>query len=240
VSDDAFSYVGQELDVFAEARTWKAYWHSQIARFIARGRILEVGAGIGTNTALLCHGGVADWVCLEPDATLAGRLRALVQEHGLANCDVREGGIDTLGATECFDAILYIDVLEHIDDDRAEIENAFRHLAPGGALIILSPAHQWLFSPFDAAIGHFRRYNRRTLESAIPPALQRQFVKYLDSVGLLASTMNRYVLRQSYPTSPQIHFWDRRLVAASKVVDPLLMYSAGKSILGVWRRASTD
>jgi 2-polyprenyl-3-methyl-5-hydroxy-6-metoxy-1,4-benzoquinol methylase len=237
VSDDAFSYVGQELEIFATARTWKGYWRSQITEFITSGRVLEVGAGIGANTALLCHAGVHHWVCLEPDASLTNRLRSVVQQQRLANCDVRDGGIGTLGATECFDAILYIDVLEHIADDRAELEKAFHHLAPGGALIILAPAHQWLFSPFDAAIGHFRRYNRRTLELAIPAALQRQFVKYLDSVGLLASTMNRYLLRQSHPTSRQIEFWDRRLVTASKIVDPLLMYSAGKSILGVWRRS---
>ena len=47
----------------------------------------------------------------------------------------------TLPAEAKFDAILYIDVLEHIEDDRAEMARAAARLKPGGALIVLAPAH---------------------------------------------------------------------------------------------------
>ena len=76
---------------------------------------------------------------------------------------------DILDRPQRFDAVLYIDVLEHIEDDRGELERATRLLREGGYLIVLSPAHQWLFSPFDEAIGHFRRYDRRSL-GALQPA----------------------------------------------------------------------
>ena len=62
--------------------------------------------------------------------------------------------------------------LEHIEDDREGLKLAAAHLRPGGRTIVLSPAHQWLFTPFDAAIGHFRRYNRSMLRSISPPELR--------------------------------------------------------------------
>ena len=48
---------------------------------------------------------------------------------------------------ESFDTIIYIDVLEHILEDKKELEKATSFLKPGGYLIILSPAFQFLYSP---------------------------------------------------------------------------------------------
>ena len=57
---------------------------------------------------------------------------------------------------------------------------------------------------------------------------------YLDSCGLCASLGNRLLLQQNLPTANQILFWDRRLVPVSRILDPLLFFKVGKSILGVW------
>jgi hypothetical protein len=143
-----------------------------------------------------------------------------------------------LNPTEQFDAILYIDVLEHIADDADEMRRAAAHLREGGRCIVLSPAHQWLFSEFDAAIGHHRRYSRKSLKAAGKgvDSLRLERLCYLDSCGLLASTANRLLLRQSMPGLRQILFWDRFLVRGSRLLDPLLFYGAGKSVLGVWTR----
>ena len=58
-----------------------------------------------------------------------------------------------------FDTIMYLNVLEHIENDNKEIVNAYEKLNPNGYLIILVPAHNELYSKFDKAIGHFRRYD---------------------------------------------------------------------------------
>jgi hypothetical protein len=141
-----------------------------------------------------------------------------------------------LPADEVFDTILYIDVLEHIEDDRSETARAAAHLAPGGRLVVLAPAYAWLFSPFDAAIVHYRRYTRATLYQVAPPGLVREAAFYLDMVGLASSAANRVLLGASMPTRAQILFWDRVLVRASRLVDPLLGRRAGRSVVVVWRR----
>jgi hypothetical protein len=102
-------------------------------------------------------------------------------------------------------------------------------------VIVLAPAHQWLFTPFDSAIGHFRRYTRKTLAAAAPPELHTEKLIYLDAVGLAASLANRLLLKQSMPTHAQIQTWDRLMVPISRLLDPLLGNRAGKSVLGIWR-----
>jgi hypothetical protein len=99
--------------------------------------------------------------------------------------------------------------LEHIEDDRGELARIARALRPGGHVVVMSPAHPFLFSAFDAAIGHHRRYARRTLTAAAPPALRLVRMEALHSVGMVASLMNRLVLRQSMPTREQLAVWDR-------------------------------
>ena len=91
-------------------------------------------------------------MCLEPDTQLAKRLSSFLREHDrTSNCELINGTLKDLPQNSLFDTILYIDVLEHIEDDKAEINLAVRHLTPKGKLIILSPAHNFLFSKFDAS-----------------------------------------------------------------------------------------
>ncbi|WP_272910938.1 class I SAM-dependent methyltransferase [Falsiroseomonas oryziterrae] len=203
-------------------------------------RILDVGAGIGATFDVLGDAPHESWLALEPDPNLAAQLRKRHEASLLSPAlQLRVGTVDDLSEDELFDTILYIDVLEHIAEDRAQLATAARHLATGGRLVVLSPAHSWLFSPFDAAIGHVRRYDRVRLREAAPVHLTCLKLDYLDSAGLLASIGNRLLLRSSEPSPAQIRFWDGLLVPFSRRLDPLLGRRVGKSILGVWQKDST-
>lgn len=229
-------YVGAELEVFARARRWKDYVRHELRPSLGR-RVLEVGAGIGAGTRALCTGHEERWVCLEPDPDQAARLRAQLAAGELPGCcSVQAGTVADLPATPTFDTALYLDVLEHIDDDRGELARVAERLEPGGRLVVLSPAHAWLFSPFDAAIGHVRRYTRATLSAAAPAGWTCERLDYLDAAGLLASASNRVLLRRSLPTPSQLALWDGVLVRLSRHVDRRLGYRLGKSIVGVWRK----
>jgi len=232
----SYSYVGNELELFAEAVHWKRYFRSAIADRLV-GDVLEVGAGIGETARHLLDGRQRSWLCLEPDERLGTRLRAWAEAGDVAPLPtVQIGTTADLDPSSRFDTILYIDVLEHIEDDRAEIGRAAELLAPRGTLIVLSPAFQQLFSDFDRSVGHFRRYTRASLAEVMPPSLRQVRLRYLDSVGFLASLSNRALLRQALPTRRQIALWDRVMIPASRVLDPLLARSFGRSVLAVYER----
>jgi SAM-dependent methyltransferase len=232
----SYVYCGAELDLFAAAEHWKSYVRAAVAPYVGS-EVLEVGAGTGNTTRVLCQGAFDRWVCLEPDAALADLLGSARSAGELPDCcQVHIGTLSDLSEHDCYDTILYMDVLEHIADDRAELERAAGQLKPGGHLIVLAPAHQWLFTPFDESIGHFRRYTRRTLRDAAPAKLSLVKLTYMDSVGMLASLGNRLLLKSAMPTAHQIAIWDRLMVPLSRIADPVLIHTLGKSVLGVWTR----
>jgi SAM-dependent methyltransferase len=229
-------YVGSELELFADAANWKAYWSTRL-RPLLGSEVLDVGAGLGATVRLLAPATTGRYLAIEPDAALADRIRTDVTNGVLpSRVEVLTGTLVDVTPGRRFDTILYIDVLEHIEDDRGELRSAAGRLLPGGRIIVLAPAHQSLYSPFDAAIGHFRRYDRRSLGALRPDGLAQEDLYYLDSAGLLASAANRLLLRAALPTPAQIRLWDRRLVPLSRVLDPLLGRRAGKTVVAVFRK----
>ena len=236
----SFAYVGTELDVFALAENWKRYYGS-FSRLSSRATSSRWAPGSAPRHARSATG---------PPGAGPASSRTPVWREGSARrsppapCPAvaarRPRDVSSLPAEDLYDTILYIDVLEHIADDRAELAAAALHLKPGGRLAVLSPAHAWLFTPFDAAIGHHRRYTRKTLAALAPPSLVLERLDYLDSAGLLLSLGNRLFLKSAHPTAAQILLWDRRVVPVSRVLDPLLLRRAGKSVLGIWRRGGEE
>src|SRR5437016_6249527 len=135
-----YTYTGKELELFSKARRWKRYLNLLLRPYIG-GHILEVGAGIGGTTAILCDGSQKRWVCLEPDFQMTAQLRESIESAQLPRiCETFQGTVADLASGELFDTVLYIDVLEHILGDKKEIADAVGHLTPGGALIVVAPA----------------------------------------------------------------------------------------------------
>lgn len=231
-------YIGEELDLFSSATHWKTYVSQKIKALLGA-EVVEVGAGMGSNVAILCSQNQRRWLCVEPDSRLLSiLLNRIKSEPKLLKAEAILGTLENINAQELFDTILYIDVLEHIQDDKLELKRASGFLKPEGVLIVLAPAHQWLYSPFDKAIGHFRRYNRKSLSTIGPSDLKLEQLYYIDSAGLIASIGNLILLRKNIPSLRQIAFWDKWLIPLSIKIDPLLRYNLGKTIIGVWKKHS--
>jgi SAM-dependent methyltransferase len=231
-------YIGSELDLFAMAFNWKAYIRHQIGQYI-KGHVLEVGAGIGETTKALINGHEARWTCLEPDQKLAERIAITFDSMPGGQSEGPEiivGDIDNPACNRKFDTILYIDVLEHIENDKLEIKKAAQKLKRNGYLIVLAPAHQHLFSPFDTKIGHFRRYRQKRFIEISPADTNIVRIRYLDCIGCLASLGNKIILKAGTPSKNQIMMWDRLMVPLSRVFDFLFFYKLGKSIYSVWQK----
>ena len=163
---------------------------------------------------------VTAWTCLEPDDAF---FEVLQKKSGAgqlpANFSAKKGTVTSLNNEEIFDSIIYIDVLEHIENDSLELKHATSHLKPGGHLIILSPAFQTFYNKFDRAIGHYRRYTKKTLTAVIPEGLVQKKLLYLESGGTVLLLLAKLFKKESHPSLKQVLFWDRAVVPVSKVLD---------------------
>ena len=234
---EGYSYPGDELALFAQALNWKKYFSGTILPFII-GDVLEVGAGIGATTPFLQNKEVRSWTMLEPDRRLCHEIEKRLDQQQLPSyCKPICGNLQSLDQQQLFDTILYIDVLEHLEDDKGELRKAIEWLKPRGRLIVLAPAHQSLFSKFDRSIGHLRRYEKSSLRKTVDNSiLTEEHLFYLDSMGCLSSLANKWLLRQSMPSLKQVHFWDSILIPISRITDKFFGLTIGKTIIGIWRK----
>lgn len=127
-------------------------------------RLLEAGCGNGANLGMLARFGLVS--AFEPDAgdleRASRRGAARVCPGSLPDSVPFEG--------ERFDVIAALDVLEHVDDDRAALAALAPKLADGGRLVITVPALPWLWSAHDESNHHRRRYTRLSLRDALREA----------------------------------------------------------------------
>jgi phospholipid N-methyltransferase len=231
-----FNYSGAELDIFSNAINWKSYWSRSISEYLGDS-ILEVGAGIGSNTEVLFSKKIKKWVAIEPDSNFCSVINTKIKSGILSkNIEVINTTLSKLNSIHCFDTILYIDVLEHIENDFEELINAQSHLSADGHIVVVAPAHNFLFTPFDKKIGHFRRYNKKMLRDILPSNCYIAELKYLDSVGMLASIANKLILKSETPKVSQVILWDRYMVRASMFLDRFFGFLVGKSIIYVIKK----
>jgi len=232
-----YRYPGKELDLFQKAGKWKRYMAAKLKPYVA-GHVLEVGAGTGETTQYLLNEKVTHWTYLEPDEKLFGQLQKRMDSQKIViPSEAMWGNLSKLPKSSLFDTILYIDVLEHIEGDKAELSHSLCYLKKNGHLIVLSPAQQMLYSPFDEAIGHYRRYSKHTLRRAADfPDLTEKKIFYLESAGMFLLWLNKWLVKKRYPTKRDIWLWQTVFIPISKVMDKILFYSLGKSIVGIWRK----
>jgi glycosyltransferase involved in cell wall biosynthesis len=171
-------------------------------------RVLEVGSGTGNMTRLLYGRDLIVATELEPAYLhiLANRFRRQPTVR-VASFDLEKEPSEEL--RDCaFDTIVCLNVLEHIDSDVAALGRLFDLLTPGGRLLLLVPADQNLYGTIDKQVGHFRRYSRETLESAIRAAgFELQEMSHHNFFGRFGWWLNGRVLkRQHLPAAQSLIF----------------------------------
>ena len=223
-------YIGNELELFKFAHNWKKYFSTYITPYLT-GNIIEIGAGIGATTKFLNKlSTIKTWYCYEPDISLLDQIKSQINNKKLPK--------NTLCVSEAIkldyvnvNTVIYVDVLEHIENDEIELINLYKKMQNDAYLIILVPAYNFLYSEFDRSIGHYRRYNKKSLRLILPREFKILRFHYLDSLGFFMSLANRLIFNEKHPKLYQIKFWDNILIPISKILDKLLFFSFGKSLL---------
>lgn len=133
--------------------------------------VLEVGMGIGIFTEKLLTRGKVFGVEIVPEFVAQAR-RRLGERPGLEYLVADIGGSELPDSLRgrAFDTIVCMNVLEHIEDDRGTLNRFLSMLRSGGKLVLVVPAHRWLFNPLDSHDGHFRRYEAAELREKLQTA----------------------------------------------------------------------
>ena len=133
------------------------------------------------------------------------------------------------------DSVVFLNVLEHIEDDRAVLANLFEVMPAGSRLVILVPFNMKLYSEFDKALGHFRRYGMGELEAKFREAgfeVERQL--FFNKVGVFAWYVANTLGRQGALKPWQLRVYNA-LTPVFKVLDRVLPMS-GLSTVVVGRK----
>ena len=150
------------------------------------------------------------------------------------HCDVTDSG--TFPETnEGFDTVICLNVIEHIQDDRAALKNIKKVLAVGGKAIILVPQGQWNFGTLDIVLEHKRRYSEESLRQlAADCGFEVQQILRLNRVGTLAWFINgKLIRRQSFGL---LQIWALNwLTPLFRVIDRFLPVPA-LSLIAILRR----
>jgi len=225
-----------EFAALAEAVNYRAAIIHEFKSHLG-GRVLEVGAGIGqTSEAILRLSGVQDLVAVEPDPRFHEGFRRRLPDTALVGGttrDLPDGGN--------FSSAVLVNVLEHIDDDQAELGRLRQILcATNGHLCILVPARPEIFSKLDAHFGHFRRYTRTELHDKLDLAgFDVISLHYFNLIGYFAWWLRFKVMQKMSFDISQVRLFDRVIFPLMYALESRLVRPPiGQSLIAIGRARS--
>lgn len=198
-------------------------WIVDSFRGAVGGEVLEVGAGIGTVASRLVRHPGARVTAIEPAANLFPRLADAAARHGFTARQTTSTEL-VVEAPGTFDTVVYVNVLEHIRDDVAEVRQAHALCAPGGRLCIFVPATPGIYGTLDRKSGHYRRYRKAELVRAVEAGGFRvDDVRYFDVVGLVPYWLAYRVLQVQSLGGASTSLFAKVLVPMSRAAQRLLV-----------------
>jgi 2-polyprenyl-3-methyl-5-hydroxy-6-metoxy-1,4-benzoquinol methylase len=226
------------------------YDHFQYSLFreYIQNRVLEVGAGDGRITALaMGNDRLQELVALEPSPHFARLFHRRISPDPRVTLLQKETGALRPTHLDYFDCVFSVHVMEHIENDRQFVEDMLAMTKPGGVVVILVPALQWLYSNFDRTIGHFRRYDKsiiRQLTKGLDVEIERMF--YNNMLGVVASLvvvkMRRldYQRKQNKTTFFRLYsLYSKYLVPAVQVAESIVPVPFGLNLTVILRKPKT-
>ncbi len=194
------AYMAGHYAKVADVRTdFRNYNLFTLISTLVRGKTaLDIGCGLGWLVGMLRERGI-DASGLEPSE----HMRALAAEvnPGTPIIAGTAEGADAL-VTNPVDSVLMIDVLEHIEDDAAQVRRVHRMLAPGGQFVVVVPAYQALFGERDRQMGHYRRYSLGGLRALLEAnGFSVERLRYWNALAVLPYFVAEKVLRRPLKAS---------------------------------------
>ncbi|HOX45816.1 MAG TPA: bifunctional glycosyltransferase/class I SAM-dependent methyltransferase [Myxococcota bacterium] len=236
VLDDCFEerFGHEVLRSLSSTRRFNRWMSEAIEPHLGQ-RILEVGAGMGNLSRLLPK---REWLTVsdkDPEY-----VRLLTQAFADFDCvDVAKLDLDSdadfARLRRRYDTVVCLNVLEHIQDDRAAVARMAGALEPGGRLVVLVPQHPFLMSAMDRELGHHRRYDRGALRAALEAAgLELESLEQFNSLAILGWLVNARLLGRKDLGKLQLKAYDSLVPALKRVESTLSL--PGISLVAVGRK----
>lgn len=222
------NYDGWELIFFDKAQNFRDYQWSLFRRYIKK-NILEVGPG--NCIFLKKYYRISKKIHLmEPSSKIRKKLKKktknlnkvkLLKDYGNAK----------------YDTIIYLDVIEHIKDDKKEIFKAYKRLKKNGYLVISVPAFQYLYTDYDRKIGHHRRYDKSLFKIIFKKLKLKNYkMTYFDSIGYALILLSKYLaVSNKVNFQGSVKLWNF-LIPISKILDIFLSPFIGKSLMVIIKK----
>lgn len=217
---------------FDDATLHISYCLSFIKKYLGK-NILEIGAGCGSFTKLYYNNNIKSLTLTEIDKKNLNTLKNNFKRS--KNICITNKTISKINGQ--FDTILYLHVLEHIKNDKNEINEAIKKLKKNGYIIFLVPAHQHMYTRLDKLVGHYRRYELNFFKQKFK-FLNKIKIQFLDSMGYILYFLNKIFFKdEKYPSKFKIFVWDKVFTPLSAIADFITFYKFGKCILAIYKKS---
>jgi SAM-dependent methyltransferase len=226
-----FIYEGRDLEVLANMPNYYSWIMDTFAPHVT-GHVVEYGAGGGTVSSRLVPF-ATKLTLVEPSPNLVRALRdrfETVPHVEVVGASLEEHAIRIVNET--IDTIALVNVLEHVEDDRAALAQLVRALRPGGKLLLFVPALPLLTSKLDKMVGHFRRYQKAELVGKVCDAgASIDACRYFDLIGVAPWLVLNRLLGSTSFNPALVTLNDRFLVPISRRIERLGDLPFGKNLI---------
>ncbi len=223
------SYRGRDLEAMSFAQRYHK-WIADIFAPYLQGLVIEVGAGSGNFSPYLLERGAEHLITVEPSKEMYLQISERFKND--ARVDIRNSFFSdvSLGYTGAVDTVVYVNVLEHIQEDLEELRLAYSALRSGGHICVFVPALPFLYSAFDASVGHYRRYRKEQLKVLLEDAgFSVIKISYFDLFGIIPWFIYFKLLRR--PFNPgSVSMYDTVVVPIARIIESMIPPPIGKNL----------
>ncbi|MDH4196313.1 MAG: class I SAM-dependent methyltransferase [Candidatus Aminicenantes bacterium] len=214
-------------------------WMFEQVRPWLGGSILEIGSGKGTyGRKVRRHFPLSRVILSDIDPGYVAELRREFpgSEVQALRIDMEEPA-DFRQVVPPVDSAFALNVLEHTRDDGRALRNVYEVLRPGGRLVVLVPAHPFLYGAIDRSIGHTRRYTKKTLLAAVGTTsftVRRTF--YFNALSLVGWYVAGRVLKRTSVSAGPVNAYVRLIPVMRFVEKRILRQKVGMSLIAVLQK----
>ena len=218
------------LERMAAAPRYNRWMFDRLRPWVGR-RVLEIGAGIGNMSTFLVDRERV--VLTDTESYYLGRLRErFAARPHVSVAELRLPAVSPGLVAERLDTVVCLNVLEHIEDDRASLQAMHRLLQPGGRLVLLVPSLRALYGTLDEALGHFRRYVPAELSEKLRGAgFRLRHLEYFNLAGVPGWWVAGRLLRRRLIPTGALR-WYEALVPLFRL-ERLLPWRIGQSLIAI-------